>query len=286
VNKRNPFQYSILRYHHDVTTGEFINVGLALYSESSRYFRVQLVSKYRRITQTFPGADGELFRKYIENVQNSFNKIAEDIVNEQLELFGNRYPENIEDLLSGVLPKDDSAIRFSESKGGATYDFDIEFDQLFYSLIEKYLTEIDTRSRDDNEIWNVIRPQLKNENILHRLSKHIVSTEVEVFEFEHAYKNGHWNVIDPLSLDLVHAGSIRKKAKERLGGAIILDKYSDLSHLYYLLGRPLNGDRLVLKAFDDARRILKHDFKRLKVELIEEDEIEDFAKVVKRELGE
>jgi len=251
MNERIPFQYSVLRYVHDVATGEFLNVGLAIYSKSARFFQSRLLLRYRRLTQAFPGADGELYRNYISRLQRSLNEVSAEVESNQMRILGEGLPDRIEFLLNQVLPPDDSSIRFSEARGGLADDLEGTFDQLYYRLVEQYLTVPQTPSREDDDIWQVFRPPLQDLEVLDHFQRHEVRTEVESFQFDHAWRNGTWNVLRPLSFDLVHPGNIRKKAREWMGAAHIMDEAPDLSGLFFLLGHPRNGDRLVRKAYSD-----------------------------------
>jgi hypothetical protein len=289
MSERFPFQYSILRYTHDVGTGEFLNVGLVLYSKSARFFQSRLLLRYRRLTQTFPGADGEFYRRYISHLQRSLNEVSTEVGSDQMQLFGEGLPDRIEFLLQRVLPLDDSSIQFSEVRGGLADDLEAAFDQLYYRLVEQYVIVREAPSREDDDIWQVFRPPLQESGVLDHLQRYEVYTEVESFQFDHAWKNGRWNVLKPLSFDLVHPGNIRRKAREWMGAAHIMEEAQDLSGLFFLLGHPSNpstGDKLVQKAYSDAVRILKRTpVARLKLELVEEDDAQSFARRLRRELG-
>ena len=69
MNVQTPFQYAILRYIHDQGTEEFLNIGLAMYSQPENYFRAQVLTRYRRVTQTFPGASGKLYKGFVDRLQ-------------------------------------------------------------------------------------------------------------------------------------------------------------------------------------------------------------------------
>jgi hypothetical protein len=207
-----------------------------------------------------------------------------EIQSDQMAMFGDKAPDKIEVLLREVLPPDDSSIRFSEARGGLAEELDSTFDQLYYRLVERYLDVRETQSRDDDEIWQVFRPSLQDSNVLDHLQRHEVRTELETFEFDYAWKNGTWNALKPLSFDHVHPGHIRNKAKQWMGAAYMLDE-SDLSSLFFLLGCPRNGDKLVKRAYADAKQMLRRSpVSKLKVELVEEEDASDFAERLKKEL--
>ena len=160
MNNLIPFQYSILRYIHDLETGEFLNVGLALYSKQGKYFRAQLLNKYGRITDTFPGADGEYFRRYINNFQRILYGLSNKINSNQIDMFPKQV-DKIENLLASVLPPDDASIRFSEPHEGLVEDLDVVFDELYIRLVEQYLKVPERESRTDDEVWQAYQNPLK-----------------------------------------------------------------------------------------------------------------------------
>ena len=49
------YTYSVLRYVHDVTSGEFVNVGVALYAPKARYLGALCRTTYSRLNKVFPG---------------------------------------------------------------------------------------------------------------------------------------------------------------------------------------------------------------------------------------
>ncbi len=282
MNERSPFQYSILRYTHDVVTGEHINAGLAFYSKSQYFFRVQLLTRYQRLTQTFPGADGETFKRHMEYLQRVFDRISQDVASRQTTFLGN-WPDTIEEILIGVIPPDDSSLKFSEPRTGMTDDLEGIFDHLYKRQVEYYLNAVDKASRTDQDIWQNFKKPLVEENIYNRLSRHVVQAGDDTFEFDYSWKNGAWNVLQPLSFDLAYATYMRKKAKEWLGSTIILGTANEVSHIYMLLGRPHRPSVELEHGYKDAKSILSKSVKgiEVKVELVEEDNAGDFAKHIK-----
>jgi hypothetical protein len=273
MNKGIPFQYATVRYVHDIVTGEFLNVGLALYSPEGRYLKTKILPNYRRITNAFPSADGDFYRRYVTHLQIVAEKVAEQVAGRQVSM--NAAPERLESVLQEILPVDDSSLQFSGTKYGSADDLDGVFDNLYARLVEQHLPTVDKSSRDDNDVWNVFRKPLQSTQAILYLHRHVVQTAVETFEFAHAWKNGNWNILQPLSFDLINPGSIRKKAREWWGTALILKNSQEPSHVYMLLGRPRLAASDLKRAYGDAKKILSSE--NAPVELIDEDEAEDFA---------
>jgi len=268
------FQYSVLRYVHDVTTGEFLNVGLALFSAADRVFKVRLLPHYRRITATFPAADGEFYRQYVSRMQTDAEQIAERVARDQLSLLGE---DNVTlpDLLSEVLVPDDSSMQFGPVRGGLVEDFSSMFDELYARLVEKHLSSTDRATRDDAEVWNMYRQALQEHRVVEHLRPHRVETRYDPVELSHAWKNGHWNAVEPVSFDLMHPGSIQRKAKEWLGQVKVLNTSDEWGRLFLLLGAPRQSDPAVVRAYNSAKRMLSDEEE---VQVVEEHEAESFAR--------
>jgi DUF3037 family protein len=274
-----PFQYSVLHYIHDSFTGEYLNIGLAIYSQHPIFFRVKLLPKYSRITSTFPSADGEYIHKYITRLQLRYDQLA-DKVNSDQATFDNWLPARVEELLASILPVDDSAIQFSPVRGGLSADLDSTFDDLYHRLVEAHLSPESTESRSEEDVWHYYSQYLKNRPALHFLRSTTIQTSNSEIELDHAWKNGKWKALQPLSFDLAQPGTIRRKALTWLGTNVIINRSTQISKLYYLLGRPLREDKLLSKAYQNAKNILTKEINTKKIEIIEEDAAEDFAREI------
>ena len=277
MSTKTPFQFKILRYIHDSFSGEFLNVGLALYSQTTPYFRVRLLHKYARITNTFPSADGEHYRQYISALQGKFDDLAEDVHSRQLS-FEPWLPELMDELLSKVLQPDDSAIQFGPQLGGMAKDLDATFNDLYYRLIEAYIPSDENLSRTEHEIWNLFSRPLRVQSVVGLLRPTIIHTTQDDIELDHAWKNGKWKALQPLSFDLQHTGTIQKKARLWLGTSVILNGSPEIAKVYFLLGRPRRDDSFLLKAYIKAKDLLGTGDHAKKIEIIEEDGAEEFAR--------
>lgn len=273
------FHYSVLRYRHDLITGEFLNVGLVLFSREANYFKAKMLNRYKRITATFPGADGEFLKSYLDRLQFEFDVIMEKLQNNQLHLFADvNTPDTLESLLNTVLPYDDSGIFFDRPISGVVENLDKFFGDLYDRLILHYIVDQERETRNDEDVWNVYRQPLLKSNVLSRLQSHVVNVSVDEIKFDHAWKNGKWKVLQPISFDLKIPTNIRKKGREWVGTTVNLCLSADLSQLYFLLGAPTIEDPAHKKAYEDSKDMLNLKNNGLKITIIEENEAEDFAK--------
>ena len=102
-----------------------------------------------------------------------------------------------------------------------------------------------------------------------------------VFNFDYAWQNGTLNLVKPISFDLKESKSIADKAYKNLGQFIDLENNAKNKNLRFdfILGKP--SSKFLFKEYDHAVKLLE----KIKFsEIIDEDEIEQYAKRTKSEL--
>jgi hypothetical protein len=274
-----PFRFTVLRYIHDSFTGEFLNIGLAFYSQNPACFKARFLQKYGRITAAFPEADGEFYRSYISHLQSKVDLLADKVNSQQISLIA-MLPDHIEELLSQIIPVDDSSIQFGPIQGGMASNLDDTFEDLYMRLVEAHIPHEDDLYRNEAEIWSIFSKPLRQHNIIHQLKQTTILARKDEVTFDHAWKNGRWRALQPLSFDLLRAGSIHNKALQYFGTNVILEETDEISKVYYLLGKPRREDAALHRAYDRAKDLLGTGSHASKIELIEEDGAEDFAKYI------
>ena len=273
---KTPFIYTLLRYVHDVATGEALNVGVALHAPSVRYFGARVQSKFGRLTRAFPSMNGEFHRSLMRSLQAAFDSAA---VRYQEELSLSDKPDTLETRLNEVLRPDDSSLQWSSPGGGLTQDPAQELEALYQRMVTSNDAGATRHGRTDDAVWGYYRAPLQRAKVLPHLVPHQVSTPLDQIEFPNAFQNGKWHYLHPLSLDLVDADGIRKKAHTLIGQMSGLRTAMAGSHLYVMLGEPtLNQHRV---AMERSLNLLTHN---LQVEhtLVREAEAEAFSQELER----
>lgn len=231
---KTTFTYTILRYVHDVATGEFVNMGVALYAPEAKYVSAICTPRYGRLSKMFLEVSGDHLRSVMRYLQARFEEHAAKLGNE-LPL---NWPNSILEIAHSVLPPDDSSLQWSEPNGGITEDPAATLEQLYDRLVEKYEQKPQPPSRMDDDVWKVYRKELESKQVLARMQpKRIIARDYD-HEFEHAWRNGTWNLYQPVSLDLLDADTILDKANRWLGRAHNLKDSDDQFRLWILLGEP------------------------------------------------
>jgi hypothetical protein len=271
---KTAYSFSILRYVHDAVTQEFINIGVAVYSPEAKFFDAICTTSYRRISNVFERIDGNRFRELTRYIQ------------QQIGGMGSEYKSSLpfepgvamEHVLAKVLPADDSAIQFSKPGVGLSSDLDRTLKELFQRHVERYVLAGETSRRSDEEVWRVFREPLDRAQVTSSLRpKRIVAPSYE-YDFERSWKNEIWHVYEPVSFDMVEAGSMLEKANRWVGRATSLLDSAEEFRIYLLLGEP--QDERLKSTFLKAQNILNKMPGRK--EFVRESEAEEFAEELAR----
>lgn len=268
---KTTFTFTVLRYVHDVATGEFVNMGVALYAPEANYVSAMCNPRYGRLTKIFLDVNGDQVRSLMRFIQARFEEFGVKLNSELA--FGGK-PKSVMDIAAAILPPDDSSLQWSEPGGGLTEDPAATLEQLYVRLVEKYEQRTQLPSRDDEEVWRVYKKELETKQVLAKFQpKRIVAKDYDR-EFQHAWKNNNWHLYEPISFDLLDADSLLDKANRWLGRATNLKDASEDFQLHVLLGEP----RLekLRQPFTKALNILNK--MPVKKQFVREDEAEQFSR--------
>jgi len=276
---KTSYTYTVLRYVHDTATGEFLNVGVALYSPDSRFVGALCRTTYGRLTKVFPGMDPEVFKSLMRYIQSSFEAIG-DRVAQELPLIGKA--KNVMEIAISVLPRDDSSLQWSEMGSGLTESPSVTLEKIYNRVVQSYEQPQKASGRSEDDVWRKYRKDLEERHVLvHLVAKTIVSqTKDDEIEFQHAWKNQQWHCIEPVSFDLLEPDSIKAKAHRWLGQISSVKDSTEPFKLHMLLGEP-QLERL-RPAFIQAQNILNK--MPGEKEFIREDESARFADEVAEQI--
>lgn len=121
------YTYQLVRYIHDQSTSEFVNVGIIVYHSESKFLKSRFLNKFGRVLNLFNGEpDVDFLKNYLEQFEEGINNIDCNKFND------------IDCITSSILPKDDSALQCSDVFGGIDTDFDSALTDMFNVLVNKY----------------------------------------------------------------------------------------------------------------------------------------------------
>ena len=245
------YTYSVLRYVHDVTSGEFVNVGVALYAPQARYLSAMCRPTYGRLSKVFPGLNHEHFKALMRHIQNSFEVRGERLSSE-LQLTS---PSGVLEIAQSVLPKDDSSLQWSPSGSGRTDDPAQALEKLFSRMVMRYEDKHISHGRTEDDVWRHFKRDLEERKVLQHFQPKMIAVQDDEIEFQHCWKNGKWHCLEPISFDLAAADSIRDKAHRWLGQMASVQGAADPFKLYLLVGAPQQDN--LQPAFQSAMSILR-----------------------------
>lgn len=265
------YQYQILRYVHDQFTGEFVNLGVVLYSPDSMFLKTIISHKYGRVTGLFPSANGRFLLRILKNFEISINKIEKQLA----QLFVPS--ENLNGITKKILPNDDSAIMLSEVKYGIDIDLEIALSDLYKDLVEKYIESQQEQSLTDDEVWRKkYKTFFDKYSLTNKLISHEVVTNNDSFVFEKSWKNEIWHCYQPISFDLLTTEAIKNKVYKWSGILREMSTVNEKVHITFLT--TLAKQREKLNVF--VKNSLNQDTDKVKIDIVLEEYAEDFVKNV------
>jgi len=276
---RGPYTFSVLRYIHDVMSGEFINIGVAIHAPEHKYFGTKLISRYSRISSIFPDFNSAHFLSTVHQLRGRFEEEAHRVVDE---LPLDQRSVNVTHHTAKVLPKDDSSLQFSPESAGMTSDPEETLVSLFDRYVMMYWPDEEKRSRSDADVGQVFSQPFRSQGVLNSLKPKTIHGENLQHRFDWTWTNGVVNIQHPLSFDLVDVVQIPQKAANWSGRLTNLADGEDQFKITILLGAP--KDESKLPAFIKAQNILnKIDCEK---EFVKEEEAESYAANLKNEIHE
>lgn len=276
---KTAYTYTVLRYVHDTVTGEFVNVGVALLAPGERYAGAKCRTTYGRLSKVFPGMDGEAFKNLMRYIQSQFEEMG---ARWHEELPFEPMPGSAMELARRVLPVDDSSLQWSPPGSGLTEKPSDALEQLFSRLVMAYEERSELVYRSDDDVWRGYKRNLEAHGVLKDLQSVTVSVQDDHVEFQHAWKNGRWNCLEPVSFDLTQAEHILDKAHRWLGLMTSVQEELESFKVYLLVGEP--KDERLRSAFDNAVSILRKS--PGEKQIVRESEAADFSSAFAREIKE
>lgn len=278
MTSKQRYTYTVLRYVHDVVTGEFVNVGVLLYAPKSNLVKVAVRTSIGRIKHVFPDLDRQAFLSAVKAAERSVRKISKSL--EQGDLlaeFG-----DAASIARKVLVADDSSLQWSSVSGGLTEDAEKTFDRVYRRYVSRYDAKSQHR-RSDDEVWRPVRLLLEEKNVPVEFDEKTIAGTSDEIVFKRAWRNGVWHAYEPLSFDLADAEGIKDKARRWRGHleAVHDGIQSDLK-LHFVVGAPQN--LALLEAYHNAIKILSEAAFRPKI--YEESEIPQLVSTIEDEVRE
>ncbi len=274
MTERRPYTYVVLRYRHDPLVEEFANVGVVMHAARLGFLKGRFRRTVGRLTKIFPDLDSFSFKSSLQRLSRHFDRLKQTDVSSLL-----TYEYDASTFASRVLPHDDSSFVWSKTGSGLTSDPEATLNSLYRRFVSRY-DEVIRASRDDAAVWRPVRDRLKERHLSECLHPKTISSEYDVVEFEHAWKNGAWHCYQPLSFDLASADSIREKAARWAGHMLALSRSDEHFRAYFFVGMP--KDARLMAAYESAVGLLE--LSPNKPRVVPETQIDDFVAQIEDEM--
>lgn len=249
---RSPYTYSLLRYYHDITSGEFVCVGVAVYCLVNRTVHFKIRPSLGRFGDILDDDRAANFRSLLKYIQVRANSVASESCGLNLQTQFN----SIDDALREIFPRDDSALQWGDVKSGLSSDIHQTVERLYERYCAKYDRRRQHSGKSDNDAWRAFRTKLADRNMLEFFDEKKIEGKSDEVKFPFAWKNGLWHCIEPISLDLAKAEQLRAKVHKCAGEIVGIRDAIENFAVYFIVSRPQHSN--LDEAFQKAIGVLKN----------------------------
>src|ERR1700722_9081650 len=228
----NTIEYQVLRYLPDRVSGEFVNLGIVAFDPAKGNLKSKFINKIGKISSFFPHINSRYLVKSTKTIQDDLDIYSVRLQSE----FAFKSINSLDEITKSILPKDDSALIFSEIKRTLDISGESTVADLFSRFVSAHLIEDeDEEVRRDKEVWNKIyKKHFDDYGISGHLAAHKVKTQNDELEFDKAWKNGAWNCFETVSFNLTRPDAIKNKVYKWVGKLDELNSSKEEMHIYLL----------------------------------------------------
>lgn len=275
------YRCRILRYVHDASKGEFVNIGVVMWIPEHSRLIFRLNEQYRRISGFFKNFHGISYSQMLRNLQRSFKKVASDL---QKPHVTRDTPTNTFEVFNLLVREGSSTFQWSQVISGISTNPEDRLDRLFEEFVTFHESLGYRRSpqlRNERMIWKTVHQALK----AHHLESHVeLGFTMKSTSYEHSFRMG-WNngirqVLEPISLGLRKPEQIIDKAHIWSGRLLNLSTGNEFGCTAVLAPWDKHVDRT---AFNRGIEILKDAPSMRKV--ITENDVSDYMSEIENDLG-
>jgi len=150
------YSYVTLRYVHDMTTQEFVNVGVVVFSPEVQFVGARVLTASHRVKAMFPDVSHSHLANLLSRVQAQVEILRTNIASNPKA----KSASQIESLVTSVLPRDESSLQWSSVGGGLCSEPRAALEALFKRMVTKYERERTVQQVVIKvEEWTEFKPQ-------------------------------------------------------------------------------------------------------------------------------
>jgi Protein of unknown function (DUF3037) len=239
MNKK-PYSFCVLRYAHDPTAGECLNIGVLIVSEMAAFLDIRLDFHYERLSSAFSGFEGERFKQVLRHMQSAVEQERDAMFEPKIySSVADRSPLTADRIAARVWSDAGLSFRASEAMAGLAEDLPSTLTKLFDRFVTSQYERQQGDHVSDDQVWSAVRPKL-DPAVTRVLRPKTFETSDFSLEFPHAFENERWHLIQPVSMDYAHTARIQEKAARWLGNTAALedDPQARESKLYLIVHPP------------------------------------------------
>jgi len=259
--------FTTIKFVPDLVTGEFVNIGVLIWSKEEKFLGVKLINSTKRITHVFPSSNGRYLNSFLKSLKGTVDKIQLELEGLDISTF-----KAFTDVCSRIFPFDDGSLQWGPQGTGLSNDLNNTLSQLYKRLVISELKQ-EKKPITDNDTWKIFSKELKKRNLISYLKTKTINSDLDEITFKHAWKNGIWHCIEPVSFDLHNKELIKSKARKFAGQMYFMKNSNEQFKMYFLLSKPRSSE--MIGAFEAAKKMLE----KVSVDSIcfTEDQIDIFA---------
>ncbi|MPM92896.1 hypothetical protein SDC9_140032 [bioreactor metagenome] len=254
MSGRVSYSYSILRYVHDISTGEFVNVGVVMYSRDADFIKFKGKITTGRISGLFPTLKVSQYKSLMKLICSRFKVIEKESASGLGFAREINSVSSLEEILSKSLPRDDGSLVWSGVSSGASENLETSFEKIYARFVTRFDSKQQAHGRSDDDVLRGFKRDLERRNLLSFFEPKKIAGHDDEFEFPVAWKNGIWHCVEPVSFDLSASESIREKAHKCLGQITSIADAEEKFKLYLVVAKP--RDEALQAAYERAIHIL------------------------------
>src|SRR5205807_9393610 len=153
-----------LRYVHNVSTEEFVNIGVLMWLPEDGQFLHELSEKYSRLSNFFEGFDGTGYRNMVRHIKARLGAAKKQ---DHVQI------KDVEQLVAAILPRDSSCFQWSAPMGGVAINPEQRLQKLYDSIVERHANKQERTRRDEKDIYQTLITRLQQRALAERLQKDV-----------------------------------------------------------------------------------------------------------------
>jgi Protein of unknown function (DUF3037) len=274
-----PYQYAILRYVNNLSSGEFVNIGLLMWLPNDCKMIYRINHRYRRVSEFFYPFDSSGYQQMMYRVKQRCLQIQKEVNEDNYNLFIKK-PTHILEILDRIITEDSTCFQWSEISSGGVINPASRFEQLALEFVERHEKHTDRERQTESKILQNVEARIEACGLTRYLKENmpIVSRNYS-YTFRLGWNNHVTQVLEPITFDYVNASDVVEKAITWSGRLANLAN-SEEFQMTGVIAPPANNTWL--NEYKRAIEILKEAPKIR--ELITETDFDDFIPKIKRDM--